>query len=99
MPLMPAFHRRKKAAAIVGRLIAGYGELELLLAWCAGTALAARRNIPNGYNEFQHRHRYENIGIKLIFRISGEKNRIDAASKLMRQAFTAANMRSDYDEL
>ena len=98
MPLMPAFHRRKKDAAIVGRLITGYGELELLLAICVGTALATKRNIPDGYTEFQHRHRYEGVGIKLIFRIRGEKNRIDAASKLMRGAFTAANMGSEYDE-
>ena len=80
MPLMPAFHRRKKDAVIVGRLITGYGELELLLAICVGTALATKRNIPDGYTEFQHRHRYEGVGIKLIFRIRGEKNRIDAAS-------------------
>jgi len=98
MPLMPAFHRRKKDAAVVGRLITGYGELEFLLAICVGTALAAKRNISAGYNRFQHRIRYEHVGIKLIFRIRGERKRIDIASKLIRQAFTAANMQSEYDE-
>src|SRR5262245_59269516 len=42
MPLMPAFRRRKTSAAIVGRLLAGYGELEFLLAFCVGAADASR---------------------------------------------------------
>ena len=33
---MPAFRRRETSAAILGRLLAGYGELELLLAFCVG---------------------------------------------------------------
>jgi hypothetical protein len=44
--LLPAFHRRKKDAGAVGRLIAGYGELELGLAKCVGMALALERNPP-----------------------------------------------------
>jgi hypothetical protein len=32
--IMPAFHRYKDEAAIIGRLLAGYGELEFLLCYC-----------------------------------------------------------------
>jgi hypothetical protein len=34
--IMPAFHAYKDEAAIIGRLLAGYGELEFLLCHCLG---------------------------------------------------------------
>ena len=37
--LMPAFHRFSKEAALIGRIIVGFGELEFILAQCVGTAL------------------------------------------------------------
>jgi hypothetical protein len=37
--LMPAFHRFPKEAAIIGRIIVGFGELEFILAQCLGEAL------------------------------------------------------------
>ena len=80
MPLMPAFHRRKKDSAVVGRLIAGYGELEFLLAMCTGVALAARRKPDPKHTRPRHRIRYEHIGIKRFFKIRGEQNRIDYAN-------------------
>src|SRR5215469_111192 len=64
MPLMPAFHRRKKDSAVIGRLIAGYGELEFLLAMCTGVALAARRKPNPKHTKPRHRIRHEHIGIK-----------------------------------
>jgi hypothetical protein len=39
MLLMPAFHRFQPEAEIIGRLLAGYGELELLLGLAAGVSL------------------------------------------------------------
>src|SRR6266568_8452568 len=37
--LMPAFHRRKRMAGIIGRIIVGFGDLEFILAQCVGEAL------------------------------------------------------------
>jgi len=98
MPLMPAFHRRKEESAIIGRLIAGYGELEFLLAMCAGVALAARRKPNPKHTRPRHRIRYERIGIKRFFRIRGEQNRIEHAKKQMHKVFFKIGMRIDYIE-
>jgi hypothetical protein len=37
---MPAFHVFKAEAEIIGRLLAGYGELEYVMAMCLGAAFA-----------------------------------------------------------
>jgi hypothetical protein len=37
--LMPAFHRFPKEAAIIARIVAGFGEIELMLAWCLGEVI------------------------------------------------------------
>jgi hypothetical protein len=99
MPLMPAFHRRKKDSAVVGRLIAGHGELEFLLAMCTGVALAARRKPDPKHTRPRHRIRYEHIGIKRFFRIRGEQYRIDYAKKQMHKVFFKMGMRADYIEI
>jgi hypothetical protein len=39
MTLMPAFHRYSQEGAIIGRLLAGYGELEYTLSGCLGRVL------------------------------------------------------------
>jgi hypothetical protein len=39
---MPAFHRHPQAAAAIARIIAGYGELEFIMALCVGEALDDR---------------------------------------------------------
>jgi hypothetical protein len=96
MPLMPAFRRRRKDSAIVGRLIAGYGELEFLLAFCVGAALASRRKPLPNHARGRHRIRYEHIAIKQIFRIRGESNRIQVAKRLMYKSFLKAEMKSEY---
>jgi hypothetical protein len=99
MRLMPAFHRRRKDAGAVGRLITGYGELELGLAKCVGVALAFKRNPPpSGTERYIHRIRYENFAIKMIFRIQGNKKRIDSAGKIMRKSFAGTGMISEFDE-
>ena len=40
MSFMPAFHVFRAEAEIIGRLLAGYGELEYIMAMCLGSALA-----------------------------------------------------------
>jgi hypothetical protein len=42
MPLMPAFYRFPEHAGVVGRILAGYGELEYMLALCVGLTLGDR---------------------------------------------------------
>ena len=96
MALMPAFHRRKQNAASVGRLVAGYGELEFLLAWCAGTALACQTSIKNGKTAAQHRMAGEHEGVRRIFSIRGESKRIGAAKRLIRPAAINAGLQNDY---
>jgi hypothetical protein len=41
----PAFHRHKAAAAIVGRILAAFGELEYLLTNMAGNAIDNKENV------------------------------------------------------
>lgn len=96
MPLMPAFRRRKKSAAIVGRLLAGYGELELLLAICVGTADASRITPKPGHQIGQHRNLHEHLAIKDMFKERGETNRFKKAKKRMNRDFTNAGMKGDY---
>jgi len=99
MPLMPAFLRRKKEAAVVGRLIVGYAELEFLLAMCAGVALATCHKPNPKHTMPQHRIRYERIGIKRFFKIRGVQNRIDYAKKQMHKVYFKMKMRADYIEI
>jgi hypothetical protein len=98
MPLMPAFRRRKKSAAVVGRLLAGYGELELLLAYCVGTADAARTKPKPGQQIGEHRIHYENQAIKDLFRNRGGYERLKMAKKRMNKAFAEAGLKNDYIE-
>jgi hypothetical protein len=98
MPLIPAFHRRKKDAGVVGRLVVGYGDLEICVAKCVGMALAYKRNPPSDpQSRYMHRIRYENFAIKLFFRLRGEKKRIDSASRIMRQVYTSVGLGSEFD--
>jgi hypothetical protein len=98
--LMPAFHRRKKDAGAVGRLIAGYGELELGLSKCVGMALAFKRNPPvDAQHRYIHRIRYENFAIKLVFRMRrGEKKRIGDCGKIMRKPYAQEGLTKELDE-
>ena len=41
---MPAFHRCPREAAIIGRLTAGYGELEYTMAECLGATLGDKES-------------------------------------------------------
>jgi hypothetical protein len=98
VPLMPAFRRRKTSAAIVGRLLAGYGELELLLAFCVGTANASRTTPKPGQQIGEHRIYHEHQAIKDMFRERGESNRFKTAKKHMNKVFAAAGLKGDYIE-
>jgi hypothetical protein len=49
MPLMPAFLRYPKEAAIIGRLVAGYGELEYVYANCLAIAIPKLNSAMRSY--------------------------------------------------
>src|SRR5208282_472471 len=84
--LMPAFHKRKKNAITIARIVAGYGEVEFLLAWTAGTALACQTSIPSGTSKAEHRHYFEKEGLRQIFSIWKNADRINEARNISRHA-------------
>jgi hypothetical protein len=88
MLLLPAFHKRKKNAASIGRLVAGYGEIEFLLAWCVGTALACQTPSEAGMSKGEHRAHYEHEGIAQLYVKRGESARIDFAKQAMGPVIT-----------
>ena len=92
MLLLPAFHERKKNAASVGRLVAGYGEIEFLLAWCAGTALACQTPIRPGISKGEHRANHEHEGIAQLYVQRGASARIDLAKNAMRPVIVIHNL-------
>ena len=97
MPLMPAFRRRPGAASIVGRLIAGYGDLELLLSYCLGPVMASRRKPLSSHSPSMHRDRYERIALKQVMRIHEAKKRFSLTRRYMAPSFTKARLRSEFD--
>jgi hypothetical protein len=101
MPLMPAFHRRRRSAAVIGRLVIGYGELELLLVECVGNGLASQSPIdpkdPCRPTKAEHRQIHWEDATKRIFRKRGEK-RINIAKSLVRDAYVSAKLGKGFDE-
>src|ERR1700738_2356229 len=61
--IMPAFHVYHQEAAIIGRLLAGYGELEFLLCRCVAATLGGDLSKAT----------------RILFRSRGEEHRISAA--------------------
>jgi len=93
---MPAFHRRKKSAGIVARIVACYGELELLLAFCMGSALASTRKPHPTHNRGSHRHRFQKAALKQLFSVRGDSDRIKIAKKSMHEAYFKSGLKSEY---
>jgi hypothetical protein len=86
---MPAFRRRRKDAGTVGRIVFGYGDLELMLAICLGMVIARKRTkAAAGHSEIlQQRTRYEKLGLKIMFRIRGAELRAKKVKKWCKPAF------------
>jgi hypothetical protein len=78
---MPCFNQFKREGDLVGRLLAGYGELELELAQCVMAT--------NKYNT--------DATIRTLFKVRGEKKRIDTADSMMRQKYVQAGLRVPYE--
>ena len=99
MPFMPGFRKHKTDACYVGRIIAGYGEFEILFCNSAGYGLAVRRGRQPGTQIGQHRIRYENIARHKIHLVSGAERRLTLAKKLARPAFQQANLQKEFQEI
>lgn len=97
--IMPAFRRRPKAAAVVCRLLAGYGDLELILAQCTGAALASKRRTRPSHSRSQHRIYYEKIGLQLLYNIRGADKRITKARKVCNPAFAKVGLQNELHEI
>jgi len=86
-PIMPAFYRFPKEAAIIGRLLAGYGELEFDLCNCLAAILDEAPSIVRTTR-----------AARTLFRIRGEEARIQIADSLMREKYEAAGLLAAYEE-
>lgn len=80
--ILPAFWRYGQEGRIIGRLLAGYSELELELAGCLGTVLQD-----------------DDLGLRTVFRIRGEEQRILIADALMRPIFEKEGLVHAYAEM
>jgi len=78
--IMPAFQRNEYAAIYVGRLLAGYGELEFDLANCVSGVLGEDKE----------------TGFRVLFRAKGESARIDIADAILFPFYKAAGLRDVY---
>jgi hypothetical protein len=82
----PAFHRHKDEAAIIGRIVVAFGELEYLMVNIAARA-AGGSELPNRYPFF-----------KALYRLRTTSSRIDAADALMRPSFLACKYEGQYGQ-
>jgi hypothetical protein len=85
--IMPAFLKFPKEAAIIGRLLAGYGELEFDLCNCLAAILDEAPPIIRATR-----------AARTLFRIRGEEARIQIADSLMREKYEAADLLAAYEE-
>jgi hypothetical protein len=69
--IMPAFHVYHGEAAIIGRLLAGYGELEFLLCRCVAATLGGDLSKAT----------------RILFRSRGEEHRISTADAILRASY------------
>jgi hypothetical protein len=81
--LLPAFQRFPEEASVIGRLLAGYGELEYAFALCLAQVLDAKDPGP---------------ALKAFFRLRGEASKLDMADALMTAACTNEGFGEAYGE-
>jgi hypothetical protein len=96
---MPAFRNRPKAAAVVGRILAGYGDLELMLSQLMGMAIASKRPMRSTHTIAQHRIYYEHIGLQKLYGIRGGDERVKAILRVCRPAFAKVGMQGELEDL
>jgi hypothetical protein len=97
VPIMPAFYRRPKNAAAVGRIVVGYGELEIAITYLLGAAMAATRARRLADAPSMRRLYYERIALKTFMRTKGADARICHAKKYIRPATIIHKLEPDFD--
>lgn len=80
--IQKAFVLHPNEATIIGRLLAGYSELEFSLLVCLVAALNS--DTPTAF--------------KIMFRLRGESSRIDIADAIMHSRYKDAGLSSEYAE-
>ena len=83
--LIPAFHDWPDEGATIGRLLAGYGELELELALCVGHAIGLR-------TEDMRR------AFRSIFTTRNADDRIKLAKKMAQQPMRLTGLKDEFAE-
>jgi hypothetical protein len=96
---MPAFRNRPKAAGVVGRILAGYGDLELMLSQLAGMAIASKRRRRPTHTIPQHRIYYEHIGLQKLFSMKGGDDRIRKVRLICRGPFVQFGLQEELRDL
>jgi hypothetical protein len=80
--VLPVLRKFRAEGEIIGRLVVGYGELEVDLCLCI---------VAGGIN-------LDHI-VRAMFKIQGEKRRIDTAAKIARDTYHALNLEKIFDEI
>ena len=95
--LTPAFDRFPMEASIVGRLLAGYAELDFQFGLCAERAL--RKAQHPGYPEaVEHQADNRHVALKALYRLRSESSRIQVADALARSEFTYLGLQAPYSD-
>ena len=80
--LLMGLNKYPDEARIIGRLLAGYSELEFLISMCLTAVLDADIH----------------TAVRVMFRTRGEEQRLEIADALMRHKFDAAHLTGPYCE-
>lgn len=82
----PAFHRWSQEAAIIGRILAAFGEIEYQVALCASHAMTDT-TAPHPPI------------LRALYRLRSTSSRIDASDAFMRPVFVELRRQTEYEEL
>ena len=80
MTIMPGFDRHPEEAAIIGRLLVAFGEIEVTLAVVVGNV--ALRHLEQG--------------LRTVYKVRGASSRLEMADALLRPRFSEAGLESEY---
>jgi len=81
--IIPSLSNYPEEGQIIGRLLAGYGELEFEFAACLASALNEDRQ----------------TALRVIFRTKGEESRINIGDAIMRPKYDAIGLKDQYDAM
>jgi len=84
--ILRAFQSAPAEAELIGRILAGYGELEMEFANCLAATLG------------QHKHDHR-TAIRTLFRVRGEDSRILIGDAIMRARYTDVGLEDAYNEM